>query len=148
MMHPGHQWAADTAAQWGLEDRDPTGDRRLIELLLSFPLEAFSIAGWPRGLARAMGLGLVPDMVRYRKTRGAQVPEIARIIAVHSAKYREALEEAIGSAHFRLIFETEQVRALLERVCHGNTGGNTGRIGAITLDRVADVSLFLTGGHS
>ncbi len=61
MTLAGNQWAADAIAQEGIEDRDPTGDRRLIELLLSFPLEAFSIAGWPRGLARAMGQGLIPD---------------------------------------------------------------------------------------
>jgi len=144
MMVPGNQWTADAAAQWGVEDRDPTGDRRLIELLLSFPLEAFSVGGWPRGLARAMGIGRVPDMVRFRRTRGAQVPEIARIIALHSARYRDVLEVARGSAQFRSIFEGERVRALLERVCTGSAGP----AGAPTLDRVADVSLFLTGGHA
>jgi asparagine synthase (glutamine-hydrolysing) len=131
-------------AQWGVESRDPTGDRHLIECLLSFPLEAFSIAGLPRGLARAMGQGRVPDSVRLRQTRGEQVPELASLIALHSEKYRDALERAQRSAQFRSIFEVECLRTALERV----RDGRAGRVEAYTIDRVADVGLFIAGAGS
>jgi asparagine synthase (glutamine-hydrolysing) len=144
MTLPWNQWSADPMAQWGVEPREPTADRYLIECLLSFPLEAFSIAGLPRGLARAMGHGRVPDSVRLRWTRGAQVPELASLIALHSEKYRDALERAEGSAQFRSIFEIERVRAMLESVCNRRAG----RFDAYTLDRVADVGLFIAGAGS
>jgi asparagine synthase (glutamine-hydrolysing) len=144
MTLPGNQWSVDTMAQCGIEDRDPTSDRRLVELLLSFPIEAFSIGGWPRGLARAMGRGLVPDQVRFRRTRGSQVPEVASIIRSHSARYRDVMEGAESCGQLRSILDMGRVRALLERVCAG-----TAHVAeALTLDRVAEVCLFASGGGS
>jgi asparagine synthase (glutamine-hydrolysing) len=144
MTLPGTQWSADAMAQWGVEDRDPTGDRRLIELLLSFPLDAFSIAGWPRGLARAMGRGLIPDRVRFRRTRGAQVPELPAIISLHAARYRGVLEQAQSSGRLRSVLEMPRLHALLERVC--NRTADLGE--ALTLDRAAEICLFAESEHS
>jgi asparagine synthase (glutamine-hydrolysing) len=141
MMGPSKQWAADAMAQWGIEMRDPTGDRRLIECLLGFPLAAFSLAGWPRGLAREMGRDRIPDTVRLRRTRGEQVPEFASLVALNAAGYRAALETAQGSASFRSIFDMERVHDLLERVCDGPAK----QLAAHTIDRVADVGLFIAG---
>ncbi len=144
MTLPGTQWAVDAIAQEGIEDRDPTGDRRLIELLLSFPLEAFSIAGWPRGLARAMGRGLIPDHVRFRRTRGAQVPELPGIIGLHSAQYRKVLERAQSSGQLRTVLEIPRVAALLDRICEGAADLSE----AMTMDRAAEICLFTESGHS
>jgi len=141
MMLPNKQWAADALPQWGVEMRDPTGDRRLIECLLSFPLDAFSLAGWPRGLAREMGRDRVPDSVRLRRTRGEQMPEFAGLVALNAAKYRAALETAQGSPPFRSIFAMEPVHDLLERVCDGRAK----QWAAHTIDRVANVGLFIAG---
>ena len=144
MTLPGTQWAFDAIAQEGLEDRDPTGDRRLIDLLLSFPLEAFSIAGWPRGLARAMGRDLIPDHVRFRTTRGAQVPELPGIIGLNSSRYRDVLERSHRSERLSLVLEMPRVHTLLERVCAGTATLSE----ALTLDRAAEICLFAESGHS
>jgi asparagine synthase (glutamine-hydrolysing) len=141
MMLPNKQWGADAMAQWGVDMRDPTGDRRLIECLLRFPLEAFSLAGWPRGLAREMGRDRVPDSVRLRRTRGEQMPEFASLVALNAARYRAALETAHGSPPFLSIFAMDRVHDLLERVCDGRAKPSA----AHTIDRVANVGLFIAG---
>lgn len=132
-------WAADPIPQWGIEWRDPTADRRLMECLLSFPLEAFTVGGHYRGLARAMGEGLVPDMVRFRRTQGAQVPETAAIIAKHGSRYRAALEQIAATPDFRALVDIDTLRGSLHRLCEGSQDF----ILALTVDRAIDVGLFM-----
>jgi asparagine synthase (glutamine-hydrolysing) len=134
-------WAADPIPQWGIEWRDPTADRRLMECLLSFPLEAFVVGGRSRGLARAMGEGLVPDIVRFRQTRGAQVPETAALIARHAPRYRAALEQLAATPDFAALVDIDRLRSSLERLCAGAQDLAL----ALTVDRAIDVGLFIAG---
>jgi hypothetical protein len=132
-------WAADPIPQWGVDWRDPTADRRLMECLLSFPLEAFVVDGHDRGLARAMGEGLVPDVVRFRRTRGDQVPETASLIARHAPSYRAALELLGANSDFAALVDINRLRSSLERLCSGVQD----LMLALTVDRAMDVGLFM-----
>lgn len=67
-------WAADPLPEWDVEMRDPISDRRLVEALISFPLEAFELRGRTRGLAREIASGLLPDTIRLRRNQGQQAP--------------------------------------------------------------------------
>ena len=137
-------WAADPIPQWGIEWRDPTADRRLMECLLSFPLEAFVVDGRNRGLARAMGEGLVPDIVRFRRTQGAQVPETAAIIARHAPRYHGALEQLAATADFSALVDIDRLRGSLERLC----AGAQDLMLALTVDRAMDVGLFIAAANT
>jgi asparagine synthase (glutamine-hydrolysing) len=139
----GAFWAADPIPQWGIEWRDPTADRRLMECLLSFPLEAFVVEGHNRGLARAVGEGLVPDIVRFRRTQGAQVPETAAIIARHAPRYRAALERLAATADFAALVDIDRLRSSLERLC----AGVQDLVLASTVDRAMDVGLFIAAAN-
>ena len=134
-----HGWWPDPLSQWGVEWRDPTADRWLIECLLSFPLYAFRTEGRDRGLARAMGRGLLPDRVRLRRTSGAQVPELPSVIALHAARYRQALDLMSGSPSCRELFDLHASRAALDQLVRGGLDGTL----AVSLDRACDVGLFL-----
>lgn len=57
---------------WGVDVRDPTADRRLIEFCLSVPTEQFFRDGVPRALARAALADRVPDAVLNERRRGIQ----------------------------------------------------------------------------
>jgi asparagine synthase (glutamine-hydrolysing) len=59
-------------AGWGLDRRDPTSDRRLIEFALSIPAEQVLRGGAPRALARAALADRVPRAVLWRRDRGRQ----------------------------------------------------------------------------
>jgi asparagine synthase (glutamine-hydrolysing) len=140
----GAFWAADPIPQWGIEWRDPTADRRLMECLLSFPLEAFVVDGHNRGLARAMGEGLVPDIVRFRRTQGAQVPETAAIIAKHAPRYRAALEQLAATTDFAALVDIDRLRSSLERLC----AGDQDLVLALTVDRAMDVGMFIAAADA
>jgi asparagine synthase (glutamine-hydrolysing) len=141
MTSPSKGWSADPLAQWNVEFRDPTADRALIECLVSFPRDAFLAGGMPRGLARAMGDGLVPDSVRLRTTRGTQAPEHAARIAAHAPLYRAAIDRATRSPLYRAIVDIGRVRALLECVCEGRASLSQ----SAALERAVAVGLFIVG---
>ena len=136
---PKHVWWPDPVPQWGVEWRDPTGDRRLLERLLQFPQAAFRTAGRERGLARAVGEGLLPDRVRLRATQGAQVPEAPSLIAAHADRYESALAEMQSSAGCRELFDFETLRGSLRRLVAGAKDLEL----ALAVDRAMDVGLFL-----
>jgi asparagine synthase (glutamine-hydrolysing) len=53
---------------WGVDMRDPSADRRLVEFCLSVPPEQFLAGGVPRSLARrAFADRLPPEVLRERR---------------------------------------------------------------------------------
>ena len=60
---------------WGLDVRDPTSDRRLVEYCLALPTEAFLNDGLPRRLAR-LGLTVrLPAVVLQERRKGYQAAD-------------------------------------------------------------------------
>jgi asparagine synthase (glutamine-hydrolysing) len=61
-----------TLAGWGIEQRDPTADRRLIEFCLSVPMDQYLKSGVTRALARTAFADRLPRSVREEWRRGHQ----------------------------------------------------------------------------
>lgn len=61
-----------TLAGWGLDLRDPTADRRLIEFALRVPERQYILGGVPRSLARRAFADRLPAAVLSEKRRGLQ----------------------------------------------------------------------------
>lgn len=59
-------------AGWGLDIRDPTADRRLVEFALTLPVEHFLAGGTARGLARQGLVDRLPQTVLEEHRRGYQ----------------------------------------------------------------------------
>ena len=62
-------------AGWGIDERDPTSDRRLTELCLSMPLDLLLKDGERRPLARAALSDRLPDAVLSEKRKGYQAAD-------------------------------------------------------------------------
>lgn len=62
-------------AGWGIDERDPTSDRRLTELCLSMPLDLLLKDGERRPLARAALSDRLPDAVLGEKRKGYQAAD-------------------------------------------------------------------------
>jgi len=62
-------------ARFGVEWLDPTGDRKLLERLLTVPLHVFVLANRPRGRARELGRGIIPESVRLDAERATLFPD-------------------------------------------------------------------------
>ncbi len=61
-----------TLAGWGIDQRDPTTDRRLVEFCLGVPAGLFLANGIPRALARRAFADRVPAAVLNERRRGRQ----------------------------------------------------------------------------
>ncbi|HEX8064661.1 MAG TPA: asparagine synthase-related protein [Allosphingosinicella sp.] len=59
-------------AGWGIDSRDPLGDRRLIEFCLRVPEEQFTLGGIPRSLARRAMADRLPPAILQEKKKGYQ----------------------------------------------------------------------------
>lgn len=62
-------------AGWGLDARDPTADRRLIELCLSIPVEEYLSEGQSRALARRAFADRLPKVVLQETRKGLQAAD-------------------------------------------------------------------------
>jgi asparagine synthase (glutamine-hydrolysing) len=62
-------------AEWGVEERDPTNDRRLVEFCFSLPPEALLREGESRPALRRALAGRVPEAVLDQRVRGYQMAD-------------------------------------------------------------------------
>lgn len=62
-------------AEWGVEERDPTNDRRLVEFCFSLPPEALLDSGVRRPALRRALAGRVPAELLDQRLRGQQMPD-------------------------------------------------------------------------
>lgn len=62
-------------ATWGIDQRDPTSDKRLVEYSLSIPTEHFMADGRPRALARRALADRMPKSALAATTRGLQAAD-------------------------------------------------------------------------
>jgi len=70
-------WPHAARAWFGVETRDPTSDRRVVEFCLAIPGSQYLRDGRGRMLVRRSMRGLVPDSVLERESRGAQASDWA-----------------------------------------------------------------------
>lgn len=92
---------------------DPLSDPELVTLALSLPEEAWLAGGRNRGLARAASAGLVPDVVRLRRTHGAQAADMARIVSGSEQRYRALLERFRASPSVPGFLDLDRLEASL-----------------------------------
>lgn len=67
----GGFWKAQLG-EWGIDCRDPTGDRRLLEFSFRIPIEHMIWDGEPRALLRTVMAGRLPKSVLDNRKRGLQ----------------------------------------------------------------------------
>ena len=74
MADPGN-YRKRSLAEWGVEERDPTNDRRLAEFCFSLPPEALLEGGVRRPALRRALAGRVPTGLPDQRLRGYQMPD-------------------------------------------------------------------------
>ncbi|HEY0130133.1 MAG TPA: asparagine synthase-related protein [Allosphingosinicella sp.] len=101
-------------AGWGLDVRDPTGDRRLIETCLSIPAEIYLSGGVSRGLARRALADRLPPLVVDETRKGFQAADWHEgLLADWDSVRREVGRIAAVPAAARLL-DTGRMRTLAE----------------------------------
>jgi len=67
--------ASGRLAGWGIDERDPTADRRLVEFSLNIPTEQFMAGGVMRSIARGVLADRVPRIVLEESRKGHQAAD-------------------------------------------------------------------------
>ena len=66
------EFANGSRRRYGIDTRDPTMDRRVVELCLSIPDDQYQHRGMPRAIARSLARDLLPPVVRDEQRKGLQ----------------------------------------------------------------------------
>ncbi len=137
----GAIWGESSGAS-GLEVRDPTRDKRLLEFCLGLPNVYHFAGGLDRAVLRSAFQGLLPDKVRFNRRRGLQAADICRRLRDRGAEVEEALEGLERHALAPGVLDLSRMKRLLAAVKQGTTQENT-RDAATILLRGLGVGMFL-----
>jgi asparagine synthase (glutamine-hydrolysing) len=107
-------------AGWGLDVRDPTSDRRLIEFCLNVPLEIFLHGGMPRALARKAFADRLPASVLEERRRGYQAIDWHENLTHARPQLIEILSRLDASSAAQSVLDLPRMHRLAE---HWPTGG-------------------------
>jgi asparagine synthase (glutamine-hydrolysing) len=144
MLTPRTSTRVDFMARFGVEWLDPTADRKLLERLLTFPLHIFRVGNRPRGLARELGRGRLPESVRLRRARCAHFVDQTAWFAQRAADYARAFQKLRDSAVCAQFLDLPDLGAVLETLC----AGNGTPLQAAQLHRALDAGLFAAAVES
>lgn len=99
---------------WGVDVRDPTADRGLIELCLSIPIEQYLRGGHIRALARGAFADRLPPLILDETRKGLQAADWYEGLGAASFETREQVERLGELAAAKGVFDTERLRRLVE----------------------------------
>jgi len=134
MTTPHTPARVDFMAQFGVEWLDPTADRKLLERLLTFPLHIFRVGNRPRGLARELGRGRLPDVVRLRRARSTHFPGQTAWFTARADDYRKAFRKVARFLQLRGFSRLAQSRAAVGNSVRGRRHAGAGHNCAPALD--------------
>jgi len=107
----------------GMEARDPTADRRLMELCLTIPEDQFLHDGEPRALARRVMAGLVPDEIIQERRSGRQSADWHRHYDIARGDFLAELSRMEASPLARQILDLPRLRRIIDAWPAPEAGG-------------------------
>jgi asparagine synthase (glutamine-hydrolysing) len=105
---------AAAGAGWGIETRDPTGDKRVFEFCAAVPAEQFTADGRGRSLARRAMRGWLPLATLDRKEKGTQAADWYECLGAIRGELLAELADLRESAMARRLIDLERLRGALE----------------------------------
>ena len=100
-------------AGWGIDQRDPTADRRLVEYCLGVPMTEFLKNGEPRELGRAALRDRLPGIVIDEKKKGYQGADWHEGLGLALAETRMELERISGCEAAAEILDLDRMKGLV-----------------------------------
>jgi asparagine synthase (glutamine-hydrolysing) len=104
---------AALAALTGVEDRDPTADRRVVEAALAQPEWVRRHGGESRAVARRAMADRLPAEIVQRTKRGEQLPDWLDVMTGARSELRTELDEVAQHGPSRELVDVERLRRLL-----------------------------------
>jgi asparagine synthase (glutamine-hydrolysing) len=146
LLRPGsagycHFWHEIGAAH-GLEARDPTLDKRVMEFCWSIPRNQFRRDEQDRLLIRRAMAGHLPNEVRWNKRRGIQGADTGQRVVDHRDEIDSTLARLDRSELARHYLDLPRMRSVFDSVQQGIEYDNNHQSGSILL-RGLMVGMFL-----
>jgi asparagine synthase (glutamine-hydrolysing) len=101
-----------TLGGWGIDSRDPTADRRLIEFCLAVPADQFLHDGVPRALARTAFADRLPAALLAERRKGYQAADWHEGLNSARGELAEELERIGQCAEARSTLDTDRLKRL------------------------------------
>lgn len=102
----GHSLALSHGIEW----RDPTRDRRVVEQCLRVPDEVFWSHGMQRGVIRVGMRGLLPDRVMHCSAKGLQSSDLSERLQACGPKLLDAVESVVRHPAVAEWFDVQRMR--------------------------------------
>jgi asparagine synthase (glutamine-hydrolysing) len=99
---------------WGVDFRDPTADRRLVELCLTIPPEQFLLGGKPRSLARRAFADRLPAAVLHEQRKGYQAADWHEALTAARPEVSAELARCARVPEVRDLMATRTMNRLLD----------------------------------
>lgn len=99
---------------WGIDYRDPTADRRLVEFCLSVPLEQYLTKGRTRALARNSLQDRLPASVTGQYRKGYQAADWHEGLAASRPDVTEEVERLSGVTMADQLLDTDMMAGLIQ----------------------------------
>jgi asparagine synthase (glutamine-hydrolysing) len=101
-----------TLGGWGIDSRDPTADRRLIEFCLAVPADQFLRDGVPRALARTAFADRLPAALLAERRKGYQAADWHEGLSAARGELAEELERIAECPEARSTLDTDRLKRL------------------------------------
>lgn len=106
----------------GVLMRDPTKDKRMIELCLSYPIDCFIIDGEERALVRNFLRGIVPnELLDDKNRRGLQGADFRYRLERNKSINTDKIAECLKNPRLNVYMKKEKIKELCNRIEEGNT---------------------------
>jgi asparagine synthase (glutamine-hydrolysing) len=103
---------AGVAARFGLDHRDPLGDKRIFDFCFSLPIEQYAVGGQSRSLIRRAMKGRLPEATLARTKRGQQGADWYLTVADALPSFRQELKSIGKSPLAQHLVDVERLNRL------------------------------------
>ena len=104
----GQSWQ-ETGAAFGIEVRDPTMDKRILEFCISVPDSVYISDGKDRMLIRRAMEGLLPDDVLWNTKRGLQAADLPYRIEADLNNWQQLVKSFSGIPYIKEIIDSNKI---------------------------------------
>lgn len=101
-------------AGWGVDVRDPTADRRLVEYCLGLPMDQFLRDGETRRIARRALADRLPPAVLEERRKGFQAADWSDALTAARPEIDAELERVAACAAAARVLDVERMRRLVD----------------------------------
>ncbi len=116
----GQSWL-ETGAAFGIEVRDPTMDKRILEFCISVPDSVYISDGKDRMLIRRAMQGLLPDEVLWNTRRGLQAADLHYRIGADLQSWQKLVNSFSGSDFINGIIDCDKIKRCLDNLSNNQS---------------------------